>query len=118
MADEKKPPQGAVGSMSNLGLLREAPIASRNETNAAVVEWQNGDHTHLAFEVMTVDGAWEPLAAVSLQDCLAQGSRQELRQFPVFRLAWYGQVGEPSNTPQRLMPEHDSRVSSDASTRP
>ncbi len=100
------------------GLLREAPDAAREETTVVIVEWENGAHTHLALEVMAADGGWEPLASVSLQDCRAEGVRKTIRQFPTFRLAWYGQVGEPRNTPQRLLPEHDSRVSSDAATRP
>ncbi|WP_422585164.1 hypothetical protein [Polaromonas sp.] len=106
-----------VDEAALVGLLRQAPAAGHHDTTAAVVEWQDGEHTHLAFEVMGADGAWFPLAAVALNDCRADGVRLNLRQFPMFRLAWYGQVGEPSNTPQRLMPEHDSRVSSDASTR-
>ena len=103
---------------SNLRLLREAPQAGRTEEGIVVVEWEDGAHTHLVLEVMGADGAWEQLAAISLQDCLTPKTRPLLRQFPLFRLAWYGQVGEPSCVPQRLVPEHDSLVSSAATTRP
>jgi hypothetical protein len=91
---------------------------ARVEVNAALVEWEGGEHTHLSFEVMRSDGAWEPLASVALQDCLAADVRSQLRQFPLFRLAWCGQVGEPSITPQRGVSEQASFVSSEASTKP
>ena len=97
-----------------------APLGNvaRVEVNAALVEWECGDHTHLSFEVMRSDGAWEPLATVALEDCLVADIRSQLRQFPVFRLAWCGQVGEPNITPQRGVSEQASFVSSDATTRP
>jgi hypothetical protein len=120
--DEKKPPAGGAVDAGSSGVMRllSKPLGNiaRVEVNAALVEWESGDHTHLSFEVMRSDGAWEPLASVALEDCLAADIRSQLRQFPVFRLAWCGQVGEPSITPQRGVPEQASFVSSDATTRP
>lgn len=114
-------------TVSNLGgdlfgqisaILCVPPNAVRTEKAAAVVEWEDGEHTHLVLQVLAKDGSWEPLVSVALQDCLTPAVRPLLRQFPLFRLAWYGQVGEPSNTPQRLVPEQLNRVSSDATSCP
>ncbi len=120
--DEKKPPEGGAVDAGSAGVMRllSKPLGNvtRVEVNAALVEWERGDYTHLSFEVMRSDGAWEPLASVALADCLAADVRTQLRQFPVFRLAWCGQVGEPSITLQRLVPEQASFVSSDATARP
>lgn len=62
------------------GLLRE-PLdsVSLSTTGAAIVEWEDGDHTHLALEVMARDGSWQPLATVALTDCLNPAIRPELR---------------------------------------
>ena len=119
-SDEKKPPIGGeLKSFYPLGrVLCPAPSPPYMQSVAALVEWENGEHTHLALEVMASDGRWEPLAAVSLKNCLAPDIRPQLRQFPLFRLAWYGQWGDPSNTPQSPAPEQASFVSSEATTRP
>lgn len=118
MTDETRSPPWAAVDVAGGRLLREMPDVACTQTSAAIVEWQDGAHTHLAFEVMGADGQFYPLGAVSLQDCRADGVRTKLRQFPIFRLSWIGQVGEPREMPQRLVPEHDSCVSSDASTLP
>jgi hypothetical protein len=94
------------------GLLREPFVASYDDTTGAIVEWHDGAHTHMGLEVLDVHGHWVTLATVALTDCRVPGMRERLRQFPMFRLAWYGQVGEPSNCPQRLMPEQVNLVSS------
>lgn len=118
MTDETKPPASVdVGEsigvdMRGVWLLRELPNVAYTQTNAAIVEWQDGAHTHLAFEVMGSDGWWHSLGAVSLQDCRAVGVHPKLRQFPMFRLVWLGQVGEPSSRPQRLVPEQIDQSSS------
>lgn len=105
MTDEIRLPPKVVADMVGVWLLREVPNVAYTQTNAAIVEWQDGDHTHLAFEVMDSTGSWRPLAAVSLQDCLAAGVCTKLRQFPILRLVWLGQIGEVSLRPQRLVPE-------------
>ena len=119
-ANEKKPPVGGdSASFFDLGgLLRQPPTPPYTETVVALAEWASGEHTHLALEVMASDGSWEPLAAISLADCLGPNVRTQLRQFPLFRLAWYGQVGDPNKTPQSPAPVQASFVSSEATTRP
>lgn len=94
-----------------VGLLREPVNVDHMETNAAIVEWENGEHTHISFEVMTAEGSWEPLTMVVMAECVSPEFRRWLRQPSVFRLAWYGQVGEPSKKPQRLVPEQENLTS-------
>ena len=82
-------------------LWRGEPSGPLAVEGAAIVEWQHGAHTHLAIEVMDANGDWIALGCVALKDCRTPEVRPLLRQFPIFRLAWYGQLADPSDVPQR-----------------
>lgn len=78
-----------------------------SDKGIAIAEWEDGNHTHIAFEVMAATGEWLPMCVVPLAVCVGELNRSDLRQFPVFRLAWYGQLGLPSSVPQAGAPSQD-----------
>lgn len=86
-------------------ILNDGPYP-REERAIHLVELEDGRNTHIALEVMGRQQAdWIPLAVVSVADLLGSA---DVRQFPVFRLAWYGQARHSvADAPQRGEPEQD-----------
>lgn len=82
-------------------------LGEHSVSAVAMTEWGDGSHTHLGFEIMDVNGDWIPIFVLPMAVCRAEAVRNKLHQFPLFRLAWYGHSGDPSNTPHDNMPEHD-----------
>lgn len=76
-------------------------------TGAAIAEL-DGAHAHLALEVMGKDGWWSALLVVPIDACMTDPARHLLRQWPMFRLAWYGQPDAPSKNPQPGEPEQEN----------
>ena len=75
------------------------------DTTAAIIALEDGNHTHIAFEVMgTQPAQWIPIAIVPIRDLL---NLRGVRQFPVFRLAWYGQCDDE---PQTSCPEQSEKL--------
>lgn len=87
-----------------------------SDKGIAIAEWEDGNHTHIAFEVMAATGEWLPISVVPLAACVGELNRSDLRQFPVFRLAWYGQLGLPSSVPQESTPSQDRLAGALATT--
>jgi hypothetical protein len=73
-----------------------ASVSGHSEEGIVIAEWDNANHTHIALEVMGADGEWIPVSVVPLAACQDELNRGDIRQFPVFRLAWYGQLELPS----------------------
>ncbi len=107
-----------VGEERLVELLRESvgfceQVGGYEDKAIAIAEWEDGNQSHIALEAMAATGEWVPISVVPLAACLNRG---DLRQFPVFRLAWYGQVGLPSRAPQAGEPSQERRAGMDATT--
>lgn len=104
--------QQLIDAVSNLSSFVSA-FGAHSSRTIATAELEDGADSHIALEVMAADGVWSPLAIVPMWTCLSQPLRGKLRQFPLFRVAWYGQPGPPTLKPHAGIPEQDTFVGSD-----